>query len=43
MMRMAVTVVTVLVLAGCAGTERQPQCRGPWVPVNAPAAGQAHG
>jgi hypothetical protein len=22
-------------LSGCAGTDRQPECRGPWTPVNA--------
>lgn len=43
MMARMMVMVMVLVLAGCAGAERRPQCRGPWVPINALPAGQAHG
>jgi hypothetical protein len=30
------------VTSGCTGTERQPECRGPWTPVNVAREG-GHG
>lgn len=33
---MVMLILTALVLSGCAGTLRLPQCRGPWTPVNPP-------
>ena len=29
--------------AGCAGTDRQPECRGPWTPINAAQQVRDHG
>ena len=29
--------------AGCAGTERQPECHGPWTPINTVPQVPAHG
>ena len=29
--------------SGCAGTARQPECHGPWTPINSPHQERAHG
>lgn len=34
---MAMLILAVAGLSGCAGLARLPQCKGPWTPINAPA------
>ena len=41
--RLLLVVALLTGSAGCAGTDRQPQCHGPWTPINTAQQGRAHG